>query len=158
MKRLTSYSIGTVLLLGGLAPGIALAGPGHDGAHAHPATAAHWMAPAAEAERRNPVKADSASRSRGGGLFETHCASCHGAQGRGDGAAGKALVPKPADLAAMAGQHPDGDFAWKIAYGRGPMPGWKAVLRERDIWDLVNFIQGLGTGEGGSPTHGQHHH
>ncbi len=108
------------------------------------AAGAHWMAPPEAAKRPNPVKADKASVARGKKLFQAHCASCHGSGGKGDGPAGKALKPKPADLAAMAGQHPDGDFAWKIAEGRGPMPAWKAVLNEKQIWDMVNYVQGLG--------------
>ena len=43
----------------------------------------------------------------------------------------------------MAGQHPDGDFAWKVANGRGAMPAWKEILSERDIWHVVNYIQSL---------------
>lgn len=166
MKTFETYSIRTLaLLLGGLASGIALAGPGHDDAHhSAKATEAHWMAPEAEANRRNPVKADGASIARGKLVYQAQCASCHGAQGRGDGLAGKALSPKPADLATMAGQHPDGDFAWKIEHGRGPMPAWKAVLKPEQIWDTVNFIQSLapraagGQGHADAPGHGKHQH
>lgn len=143
-------------------PSISLADAGHDAKKA-PATMesmdhgkmqmddqsgatlrGHWMAPEAAAKRRNPVKADNASRTRGQKLFAAHCASCHGAQGSGDGPAGKALNPRPADLASMAGQHSDGDFAWKIAEGRGAMPAWKGKLTEKQIWDVVNYVKVLG--------------
>lgn len=103
----------------------------------------HWMAPEAAARRPNPVKANNASQVRGKKLFAANCASCHGRAARGDGPAGAALNPKPADLVTMAGQHPDGDFAWKIAEGRGAMPAWKQALKDEQIWDLVNYIQGL---------------
>lgn len=121
-------------------------GTDHDKMQEHGATMAtggHWMAPEEAAKRPNPVKANNASRARGKKLFAANCASCHGASARGDGSAGAALNPRPADLTAMAGQHPDGDFAWKIARGRGPMPAWNGRLSEKNIWDLVNFIQGL---------------
>ncbi|MDH5513451.1 MAG: cytochrome c [Gammaproteobacteria bacterium] len=121
----------------------------------------HWMAPEKEAERPNPVRADGASLARGKKLFQANCASCHGPTGRGDGPAGAALNPKPVDLAAMAGQHPDGDYAWKIAEGRGAMPAWKAVLSEKQIWDVVNYLQqGLTRPDNGSHMHGpgDHHH
>lgn len=142
---------GTILLaLIGL-PCSVLAGasePGtdHDKMNEHGATMAavgHWMAPEEAAKRPNPVKANTASRVRGKKLFAENCASCHGASARGDGPAGAALNPRPADLTVMAGQHPDGDFAWKIANGRGPMPAWSGQLSEKNIWDLVNFIQSL---------------
>ena len=118
----------------------------------------HWLAPVAAAKRPNPVKANNASRARGQKLFAANCASCHGVAGRGDGPAGAALSPKPADLAAMAGRHPDGDFAWKIANGRGPMPAWNGRLSEKNIWDLVNFIQGLAKTNDGRQQGGTHQH
>ena len=72
-----------------------------------------------------------------------NCASCHGAKAMGDGPAAAALNPKPANLAMMAGMHPDGDFAWKISNGRGVMPAWKGTLSETEIWELVNYIKSL---------------
>lgn len=119
------------------------------------ATGGHWMAPAESARRMNPIPADSASRERGRKLFEANCASCHGPTGRGNGPIAARLETLPADLAAMAGQHPDGDFAWKIANGRGPMPAWKGMLTENQIWDLVNYIQSLGKP---AASHGGHRH
>mgnify|MGYP001609591661 CR=1 FL=1 len=118
----------------------------------------HWMAPEEAAKRPNPVKANNASRARGKKLFAANCASCHGRAARGDGPAGAALNPKPADLATMAGQHPDGDFAWKIAEGRGAMPAWKKVLKDEQIWDLVNYIQGLAKPKKNHPSGDGHQH
>lgn len=171
----------TLLLSLIVLPSVALGDTGHDAKTEPPAmegmdhskmkmdgqdgaAGAHWMAPEDAAKRKNPVAADAASIARGKKLFQANCASCHGAGGKGDGPAGAALNPKPADLSAMAGQHPDGDFAWKIANGRGAMPAWKATLSEAQIWDTVNFVQSLapraaGQGEhAGSPGHGHHHH
>ena len=155
--------------------GTALAGAGHDakkepaamegmdhskmkmdGQGDAAATGGHWMAPEDATKKRNPISADSASLARGKKLFQAKCASCHGASARGDGPAGAALNPRPADLTAMAGQHPDGDFAWKIATGRGPMPAWKGVLKDNQIWDLVNHVQSLAPGK--SRAQDQHPH
>lgn len=115
---------------------------GHNDGHAK----AHWMAPAADAKKPNPIKSDPASIDRGKKTYFQNCASCHGAKAKGDGPAGAALNPKPADLTVMAGMHPDGDFAWKIANGRGVMPAWKGTLSEKQIWELVNYIQNLNPG------------
>ena len=103
----------------------------------------HWEAPASAANQPNPVRASMKSIRRGQKLFQTFCSNCHGPEGKGDGAAGRGLSPKPTNLAAMSGKHLDGNFAWKISIGRGAMPGWKGVLQENQIWDLVNFIQFL---------------
>lgn len=122
------------------------------------------MAPDDAARWKNPVAANAASIERGKKLFQANCASCHGAGGKGDGPAGAVLKPKPADLSTMAGQHPDGDFAWKIANGRGPMLAWKGVLSEVQIWDTVNFVQSLAPrtgdsgGHGHAPSQGHHKH
>jgi mono/diheme cytochrome c family protein len=185
MIRVNANVFRQVVLLWSLIglPSAALADAGHDAKKEPPAmegmdhgqmkkdgqggaAATHWMAPEDAAKRKNPVAASAASIARGKKLFQANCASCHGAGGKGDGPAGAALSPKPADLTAMAGSHPDGDFAWKIEHGRGAMPAWKATLSEAQIWDTVNFIQSLapraaGQGEhagASGHSHGYHHH
>jgi Cu/Ag efflux protein CusF/cytochrome c553 len=120
-------------------------GAGHHdtGAQEAPSHGAHWMAPDAAQGRKNPTPADHESIARGAVLFKTNCVLCHGPSGRGDGAVAASLDPRPADLVVMAGMHPAGDFAWKIANGRGMMPAWNELLSEAEIWDLVNFIKRL---------------
>lgn len=125
-----------------------------DSAHGH-----HWMAPPEAVKRPNPIPADTNSLTRGRKVFQENCANCHGANGRGDGRGAAPLNPRPTNLAAMAGHHSDGDYAWKIANGRGAMPAWKGILSDNQIWDVVNFIQRLG---GAKPSadghyHGHHH-
>jgi len=112
----------------------------HKGGHG---AGAHWMSPEGEADKPNPIKSDAVSIERGKSSYFQYCSSCHGAKAMGDGPAGTELNPKPTNLVAMSGGHPDGDFAWKIANGRGAMPTWKSVLKENQIWDLVNYIQQL---------------
>lgn len=106
----------------------------------------HWTSPATEAARENPVAFNSSSVKKGAGLYQQYCASCHGAKADGKGSAGMMLNPRPADLTAMSGGHSDGDFAYKINTGRGAMPSWKNKLNEKQVWQLVNFIQSLSKG------------
>ena len=70
--------------------------------------------------------------------------TCHGASGKGDGAAAAALPPpKPADwTSAKVQAETDGELFWKITNGRGAMPPWKH-LPEKDRWELVNYIRTL---------------
>lgn len=103
----------------------------------------HWVAPPEAAKRINPIESDVPSINRGKRLFLKHCVVCHGPQGRGDGPAAVGLDPKPSNLVDNGDQHPEGDIAWKIASGRGPMPAWKGTLSEKNIWDLTNFIKSL---------------
>ena len=118
----------------------------------------HWTAPPEMANRQSPVPADAASLARGKQIYDTNCASCHGGTGKGDGPAAQALNPKPADLAIMA-QHSAGDLAWKVETGRGPMPPWKGVLAENQIWDVVNYVRSFGGGAKPAQQHrGGHAH
>ncbi len=112
----------------------------HNGGHD---AGAHWMSPKEASEKPNPIKADATSIKRGKELYASTCSSCHGKDAKGDGPIAASLNPKPANLVAMSGMHPDGDFAWKIANGRGAMPAWKSILNEKQIWELVNYIQTL---------------
>ena len=121
---------------------IALSEGNHKGGHGHGA-GVHWASPKAAAAKINPIESDQASLGRGKQSYFQYCSSCHGATALGDGPTGTTLNSKPTNLVSMAGVHPDGDFAWKIANGRGQMPAWKTVLKESQIWDLVNYIQAL---------------
>lgn len=105
--------------------------------------AAHWAAPTEEKERKNPVAMSDASVLRGKAIYLQDCAGCHGAMGDGKGPDADGMEPPPTNLAAMAGHHMDGDLAWKIRKGNGPMPAWEELFSEDEIWDLVNYIQSL---------------
>lgn len=142
-----------------------LAAGSHSGGHGHhDSMDAHWASPADEANKPNPIKSSSNSISKGYAIYQKNCASCHGKEAMGDGPAGTYLNPKPTNLKVMSGNHTDGDFAWKIANGRGPMPAWKGILSESDIWNTVNYIQSLKTtsnhekNDGHGKGHGSHDH
>jgi mono/diheme cytochrome c family protein len=103
-----------------------------------------WEAPAAEKAKKNPLPDDKATREMGEKVAKTNCVSCHGAKGKGDGAAAAALNPKPADWTSKKVQaESDGEIFWKISTGRGAMPSWK-FLPEKDRWALVRYIRSLG--------------
>lgn len=119
---------------------------------------AHWSAPTVAAGRQNPIPSTTVSIYRGKNLFQANCVSCHGTSARGDGPLAKALTPKPADLVAMAPTHPDGGLAWKIAEGRGAMPGWKQSLSEKEIWNVVNFLKSLSKDKSKSQPMAHHDH
>ena len=103
------------------------------------APAGEWKAPADAKNAKNPEKgADLGKKS-----VETNCASCHGAQGKGDGPAAAALSPKPANWQSdKVKKESDGELFWKITNGRGPMPPWKH-LPEKERWEIVNYIRTL---------------
>lgn len=94
---------------------------------------------------RNPIPRSTQSIARGRLLFTKNCVVCHGAEGRGDGAAAAALPQRPEDLSRIAPPpvFPDGVVAYRIANGVKMMPAFKSTLSENEIWDLLNFIRSL---------------
>jgi mono/diheme cytochrome c family protein len=92
-----------------------------------------------------PVTADSVAN--GKTLYQSNCVLCHGLSGKGDGPAGRALNPPPADLTyhTIPGVHTDGQLFYWISQGlpRTAMPRFASILTEKQRWDLVNFIRTL---------------
>jgi len=111
-------------------------------ARAATAGEAEWKAPAEAKATKNPV-ARAAGIKDGKAAYDTGCAVCHGATGKGDGPGAAALNPKPKDLNDKGIQaQTDGELFWKISEGRGVMPPWKH-LSEKDRWSLVHHIRSL---------------
>lgn len=88
---------------------------------------------------------------RGKSLFGTHCASCHGPMGKGDGPAAAALNPKPKDLTdktyttTLKDQYVF-DLIQKggAALGKSPlMPPLGSQLKEGDIRDVIAYVRSL---------------
>ena len=102
-----------------------------------------WTAPAAEKGKKSPLKPGNETVEKGKKVAQVNCVSCHGAGGKGDGAAAAALNPKPADWTSKRVQdESDGELFWKISNGRGAMPPWKH-LPDNDRWAVIGFIRSL---------------
>lgn len=90
--------------------------------------------------------------SKGKGLYQRHCASCHGLEGRGDGKAAYLLTPRPRDfttgefrLVSTADMVPtDEDLFKTISRGMlgSAMPPWEH-LPAKDRWGLVYYVSYL---------------
>jgi mono/diheme cytochrome c family protein len=102
-----------------------------------------WVAPAAEKAKKNPLPNDKKVVEQGEKVAKINCVACHGASGKGDGAAAAAFNPKPADWTSGRVQdEADGELFWKISNGRGAMPPWKH-LPENDRWAVLRYIRSL---------------
>ena len=116
---------------------------------------------------RSPTAFAATSIVRGAALYPDHCASCHGANGQGDGPLAAHLPVPPADLTAEhLWMHSDGELFWWLAHGiEAPegglaMPGFADTLSDDDRWALIDAIRahnaGLvhhATGEWAPPLH-----
>ncbi|HET8678455.1 MAG TPA: c-type cytochrome [Blastocatellia bacterium] len=101
----------------------------------------------AEAQKiKNPVAGDAESVEAGKKLYQRHCASCHGPQGKGDG--GMALSGgTPSDLTDDTWDYgsTDGEIFVSIRDGvSSDMLAYKDKLDEKQIWQVVNFIRSIG--------------
>lgn len=99
--------------------------------------------PAEFAGQTNPLGADAASA--GAEIFKNNCVACHGEQGHGDGPAGAMLNPQPKNLPELASIAGDDYLYWRINAGKAgtSMVGWKGILTDEQIWQVVAFIRTL---------------
>jgi len=113
----------------------------------------HATIPAEYAGMVNPVQADDASIERGAEIYTTHCASCHGDGGMGDGPAAASLNPAPAAIAHTSQMMGDDYLYWRISEGGALEPfnsgmiAWKGIIDEETRWDVINYVQALGSGQ-----------
>lgn len=81
----------------------------------------------------------------GSELYETHCASCHGDEGYGDGKKADNLETEMRELGAEEVQkQTDGELYYKSIIGRDEMPNFeKKIDNDEDRWLLINFLRTL---------------
>ncbi|HLW60780.1 MAG TPA: cytochrome c [bacterium] len=96
--------------------------------------------------RRNPYPPTAASIAIGRRVYQTYCQTCHGLEGRGDGAAAVNLYPPPTDFMihfASGHTHPDGRLFFWITYGMGGtgMPGFEHRLSDAERWHVINYLR-----------------
>lgn len=104
---------------------------------------APWTVPDNYKAMKNPVKYD---KTAAAALYSTHCKSCHGKEGLGDGTKAAQLKTKCGDFSSAAFQkQSDGAIFYKTLEGRDEMPSYKKKIPDQnDIWQLVHYMRGLG--------------
>ncbi len=89
---------------------------------------------------------------RGKAVYDSRCAECHGADGKGDGPAAAYLVPRPRDFSSgkykirstETGSVPtDDDLIRSVRRGLygSAMPGWDRILSDTEIRDVVEYVK-----------------
>ena len=112
----------------------------------------HAPIPEAYANLSNPIPADEASLARGAEIYATHCATCHGDGGVGDGPGGVGLDPAPVNIAHSSQMLGDPYLFYRVSEGGAMEPfnsgmiAWKGILDEQARWDVINYVQALGQG------------
>jgi mono/diheme cytochrome c family protein len=104
-----------------------------------------WPVPDKYKTMKNAVPSGAESISDGKTLWTTHCKSCHGAKGLGDGPKAAQLKTEPGDFSkADVQSQSDGSLFYKISEGRDDMPSFKKKVPDQDdIWSIVNYLRSL---------------
>jgi len=103
-----------------------------------------WVAPAAEARKKNPIPVNESSLAVGQRIYLQRCAGCHGKTGNGDGADAADLGIHPAKLSnAVVQEQTDGELFWKVTVGKKPMPSYRSRLSPTDRWNVINYLRTL---------------
>lgn len=102
-----------------------------------------WPVPDNYKKMKNAVPTNAASVASGKALWTTHCKSCHGTKGLGDGPKAAQLKTDPGNFSASEVQsQPDGALFYKTLEGRDDMPSFKKKIPDQDeLWDLVNYMR-----------------
>ncbi|MGD9829179.1 MAG: cytochrome c [Hyphomicrobiaceae bacterium] len=107
----------------------------------------HATIPEAYRGAQSTVQPTPQNVAAGGKLYQTHCASCHGKTGLGDGDVANSLAPSPALLAYMI-QRPvavDEYLLWTISDGgeefKTQMPAFKSTLKREGIWQIIAYMR-----------------
>ena len=104
--------------------------------------------PAPYAGLSNPRMGDATAVASGAVLFQSNCATCHGAEGDGHGPAATGLAPPPANFRGgdVLARHSDAYLFYRISEGKPgtAMPSFRGVLDERERWTVITYLRTLG--------------
>jgi mono/diheme cytochrome c family protein len=90
----------------------------------------------------NPVTADEANLLAGARLYCEHCALCHGDPAHPKAPLSDSLNPPAPQFMDDKADMPENQNFFILQHGIRwtAMPGWKNVLNEQQLWQLVTFL------------------
>jgi mono/diheme cytochrome c family protein len=110
------------------------------------------LATALVACAKHPAPTGDAARLEARRLFDDQCSTCHGAEGKGDGPAARALNPKPRDYTDVAWQKGTTDAQLRLVIVKGGpaggksslMPANPALAEEPEVLDaIISIVRGF---------------
>jgi len=104
-----------------------------------------WIVPDKYKTMKNPYADTEDDDEIGLDLYDTHCKSCHGDEGYGDGKKANTLETEMRDLTSEEVQgQTDGELYYKSIIGRDEMSNFeKKIADEEERWLLINYLRQL---------------
>lgn len=100
-----------------------------------------WNIPPEYKTMKNPVKVTEQVKAEGKALFHSHCASCHGETGKGDGEKARNMEKIPANLTLnKIKDRTDGEHFYIIKIGRKGLHAFKGKLTDDEIWRVISYV------------------
>ena len=102
-----------------------------------------WPVPDNYKNMKNPVANNDEAIKNAKSLWSTHCKSCHGTKGLGDGPKAAQLKTESGDFSKASVQsQSDGVLFYKTSEGREDMPSFKKKIPDADDrWALVHYMR-----------------
>lgn len=97
-----------------------------------------WLVSGEEAGKTNPLKVEPKNLALGRNIFKRSCVACHGEK-----ADGKGLIPSTSLIDTAFQKQTDGAVFHKISTGRDKMPPFSAMMKEDEIWSVINYLRVL---------------
>lgn len=97
-----------------------------------------WVVTAEQAGKTNPLKIEPKNLALGRNIFKRSCVACHGEK-----ADGKGLIQSTSLIDSAFQKQPDGVVFYKISTGRDKMPPFTGMLKEDEIWSVINYLRVL---------------
>jgi len=96
--------------------------------------------------RKNPVSFTENSVARGKKLYLSQCAMCHGQTADGKGEVVEEMKINPPDFTKpeTLKDRTDGQIFAILGVGSETMPGQGARMRDKQKWDLINYLRAVG--------------
>jgi mono/diheme cytochrome c family protein len=101
-------------------------------------------------ELKNPLEYNEKNLAEGQVLYSRFCASCHGAEGDGQGLVGQKFKGVPSYSAGRVASLPAGHIYHVITNGRGRMMPHGSQVNPEERWKIVMYVQQLQKGEAGA--------
>ncbi len=99
---------------------------------------ATWEVSADQATKKNPLEILPKNLALGRNIFKRTCVACHGEK-----ADGKGLIQSTNLIDEKFQKQTDGVVFYKISTGRDKMPPFGAMLKEDEIWSVINYLRVL---------------